>query len=284
VLVVDDCSTDGTMARIEEAARRENRVRVVRHETNGGAGMARATVLREAKGEFVCFFDDDDESHPGRVSRQMVVLTESEARLGTKMIACYAGGTRRYDNGYEVDAPGIGTAGEPPHGAGVADYLLVNIRRPDWFYGAGVPTCALMARRETLFTVGGFDPAQRRLEDLDFAIRLALAGGHFVGTKERLYVRHMTGGRDKSPEAMLAAQLSLTEKYRGHLDQTGRYEYARRWPRLRHWHFKRRYGRFLVELVGLVIRYPSAAFHHLLRAGPARLAHERRMARGLQKP
>src|SRR5690606_32940334 len=122
------------------------------------------------------------------------------------------------------------------------------------------------------------------LQDVDLAIRLALAGGYFVGTEERLYVRHMTQGSDKSSDAILGAQLLLAEKYRAHLELTGRYEYARRWPRLRHWHFKRRYGRFLVELMGLVVRYPGDAVQHLLRTGPARLAHERRMAKGSEKP
>jgi GT2 family glycosyltransferase len=150
-------------------------------------------------------------------------------------------------------------------------------RQPGWFYGAGVPACALLARRATFEAVGGFDPNQRRLEDTDFAIRLALRGGHFVGTMERLYIRHMTGGAEKSAEADLAAQSALAEKHRAYLEGIGRYQYARRWPRLRYWHFKRHYGRFTMEFLALLLRNPAAATRHILATGPARLVHEYKM-------
>jgi GT2 family glycosyltransferase len=154
---------------------------------------------------------------------------------------------------------------------------MVFNRKPGWFYGAGVPACALLARRETFEAVGGFDSNQRRLEDVDFAVRLALCGGHFIGTTERLYIRHMTGGEEKSAEADLAAQSALAEKHRAYLEGIGRYQYALRWPRLRYWHFKRRYGRFAVEFLGLLLRNPVAATRHILATAPARLVHEHKM-------
>jgi GT2 family glycosyltransferase len=156
---------------------------------------------------------------------------------------------------------------------------LVFKRRPGRFYGAGVPACALLARSETFEAVGGFDPTLRRLEDVDFAIRLALRGGHFIGTAERLYTRHMTGGAEKSPEADLAALSALARKHRAHLEAIGRYHYALRWPWLRYWHFRRNYGRFSIEFLSLMLRYPIAVSRHLVATGPMRLLHEHKMRR-----
>jgi GT2 family glycosyltransferase len=130
--------------------------------------------------------------------------------------------------------------------------------------------------------VGGFDAKLRRVEDADFAIRLALMGGHFVGTTQTLFVQYSTSATDKSPERNLEAQQRLACKHKVYLESVGRFDYAKRWPRLRYWHFKHRYDRFLAEFTGLLLRYPRAVTWHLLNTGPRRLLHEARMRRRTQ--
>ena len=283
IVVVDDRSPDGSVEIIRDFIASDARARLIQHPENRGVGAARNTILAHARGEFVAFLDDDDESLPNRVSKQVKVLSEYEAITGSRLVACYAGGERRYHNGYRVDSPAIGMQGPVPRGPALAEYLLAFKRQPGWFYGAGTPACALLARLATFASIGGFDPNLRRLEDVDFAIRLALRGGHFVGTTERLYIRHMTGGAEKSAEADLAALSTLAKKHRAYLEGIGRYQYALRWPRLRYWHFKRRYGRFALEFLALLLRNPVMATSHILVTGPARLVHEHRMRkRGAQ--
>lgn len=278
VVVVDDHSTDQSVAVVENAIAGESRARVVCHRCNAGPAGARNTILGEAKGEFVAFFDDDDESFPHRISTQLKTLQDYEVRASVTLVACYATGIRRYPNGYTKDLAAIGSCGdEVPNGPGLADYLLFHRKRADWFYGSGVPACALMARQSTFAAVAGFDAQLRRVEDVDFAIRLALKGGHFVGTGEKLFVQYSTDAVDKSPEKNLEAEQKLAEKAEAYLRSISRYYYARHWPKLRYWHFKRRYGRFLLELLGLILRNPIAVTVHLLATGPQRLRHERRM-------
>jgi hypothetical protein len=137
-----------------------------------------------------------------------------------------------------------------------------------------------MARCSTILAAGNFDPSLRRVEDIDLAVRLALKGGAFVGTSEPLFVQYATQADDKSPEVNLIAEQALAERHSGYLRAQGRYYYARHWPRLRYWHFRRRYGRFLMELAGLMFRHPVAVVRHLLSTGPKRLRHERRIRRG----
>jgi len=281
IIVVDDASADGSVAAAEAAAAGDARVRVLRHERNGGPAAARNTILAAARGAFIAFFDDDDDSLPQRVREQIGVLTAYEARTGARLVACHAAGERHYASGYVKPLPAIGSQGAAaPKGPGMAEYLLFHRLRPDWFYGSGVPTSSLLARRETFAAVGGFDPALRRVEDVDFAIRLALAGGHFIGTERPLLIQHATDAPDKAPEANCAAEIAVAEKHRAFLEGIGRYHYARQWPRLRYWHFKRRYGRFALTFLAIALRNPIAATRHLFRTGPARLRHERAMRRG----
>lgn len=59
-ILVDDGSTDGSLALIEEFARTDSRVRVVRHLKNRGLLAGVVTGISEAKGDFCAFIDPDD--------------------------------------------------------------------------------------------------------------------------------------------------------------------------------------------------------------------------------
>lgn len=277
ILIADDRSTDGSADFVASLIADDRRGRLVRRTTNGGAAATRNTLIEAATGDFVVFFDDDDESYPTRVARQVETLRALEASRPGLLAACYAGGERLYPNGYVKPLPAIGSKGPPPHGHAVANYLLFYSRPEGLFFGAGTPTCALMARRSVFQQVGGFDPSLRRVEDVDFAVRLALAGGYFIGTWDRLFRQHATIGADKSAEANRDAEISLARKHKGYLKSIGRYEYAVRWPNLRYLHYKRRYAAFLVEFLRIFARNPLAASRHILQTGPRRLKHERQM-------
>ncbi|MFD7626403.1 glycosyltransferase family 2 protein [Streptomyces sp. NPDC059851] len=73
-LLVDDCSTDGTPALLERAARElPGAVHLVR-ERNGGLATARNTGLDAARGEYVAFLDGDDWLAPGHLARTLAVM------------------------------------------------------------------------------------------------------------------------------------------------------------------------------------------------------------------
>lgn len=279
ILIVDDCSQDATVATAERAAEVDDRVRVIRHDQNTGPGGARRTLLENSSGEYMAFFDDDDESAPDRITVQHRRLREHENAASTSTIACYASGTRFYDNGYTVDISAIGSEPLVPVGHQVIDYLLFNKRAPRVFYGGGTPACALMAATDTMRAVGGFDPQFRRVEDADFAIRLGLAGGHFVGTTERLYTQYATHAVDKSAGKNFEAEMQLMEKYRGYLESQNRYGFARRWATVRYHHFNKEHGQMVMAMIACGVRNPVLVLRQLLTTVPARMRHERRMNR-----
>ena len=60
VICVDDASTDGSPAILAEYAKRDGRVRVVTNGENRKSGASRNQALDAARGEFLCFVDNDD--------------------------------------------------------------------------------------------------------------------------------------------------------------------------------------------------------------------------------
>ena len=81
LLLVDDCSGDGTwkiLQKLQEADER-GRIRIFRQETNQGAASARNRGLWEAKGRYIAYLDADDLWHPDKLERQMVFLQEKQA-------------------------------------------------------------------------------------------------------------------------------------------------------------------------------------------------------------
>lgn len=59
-IFIDDCSTDESLAIVEEFAAEDSRVRVIQNEKNLGAGPSRNRGIEAARGEYLSFVDPDD--------------------------------------------------------------------------------------------------------------------------------------------------------------------------------------------------------------------------------
>ncbi len=84
VLLLDDCSTDGSaevMAALD--ARWPGRLRLMRHERNAGLSAARNTMIGAARGDYLWFLDSDDKLLPGAIEglREVVRLHAPDAVL-----------------------------------------------------------------------------------------------------------------------------------------------------------------------------------------------------------
>ena len=280
IVVVDDCSSDRSVEIVGKIAAGDARIRLIRHEMNLGPGGARQTILDEARGEYLVFFDDDDESKSDRLSVQCRCLEDHRARADGAPVVCYASGERVYNSGYKLKVDAIGSRPRTPVGADVIDYLLFNGRVSGVYYGAGTPACALMATTETMRAAGGFDPAFRRVEDADFAVRVGLMDGRFIGCPERLYTQFATQAPDKSAEKNYVAEIQLLEKYREYLEGKNRYRFARNWFAIRYHHFNGDRRRMIGAMINGFLRHPLLVSRQLFTTVPVRAAHERRMSRG----
>jgi glycosyltransferase involved in cell wall biosynthesis len=77
LVVVDDCSTDGTLERV--AAIDDHRVRVLRHDVNRGKGAALRTGFADAHLDFVVVQDADLEYDPADFPRLLEPLLDDQA-------------------------------------------------------------------------------------------------------------------------------------------------------------------------------------------------------------
>ena len=163
VLVVDDASADGTRAAAEAVA--DPRVRVIAHDRNRGASAARNTGIREARAPWIAFQDSDDEWLPLKLEKQMARLDAGgfvAAYCGMLVIGQPDGGDR--------GRPSIAYVPRPDVTVVEGDILPSLIRT------SIVSTQTLVARRDDLIAIGGFDESFRALIDWELMLRLAPRG------------------------------------------------------------------------------------------------------------
>lgn len=91
IVVVDDCSRDGSAERVQEIAACDSRVRVFRHEFNRGKGAALRTGIRECRGDYVLIQDADLEYDPTEYSALLRPLWsgKADAVFGSRFIGSH---------------------------------------------------------------------------------------------------------------------------------------------------------------------------------------------------
>lgn len=81
LLVIDDCSTDGSWEILSAIASQDARVRLLRTAHNGGPAGARNLGLANARGEYVAFLDCDDVWAPSKLERQLSFMKANGYRF-----------------------------------------------------------------------------------------------------------------------------------------------------------------------------------------------------------
>jgi glycosyltransferase involved in cell wall biosynthesis len=81
VILVDDCSTDGSGEFCDEYCQQDERFRIIHHEKNTGVSGPRNTGLRNAKGDYVYFMDGDDYIHVEAIEALMEAIKETGLEL-----------------------------------------------------------------------------------------------------------------------------------------------------------------------------------------------------------
>lgn len=136
VIVVNDCSTDGTEQILENFA---SDVRVFNLEKNLGLAGARNFGIRKARGQFIVFLDADDYLHKETLRSQKLFLEENNT----------------------LDAVSV-------------DYYLVDERGKhiEHVNAQEKPiACGVMFRKDFLYNIGLYDEVFRAREEEDLRIR-----------------------------------------------------------------------------------------------------------------
>jgi glycosyltransferase involved in cell wall biosynthesis len=175
LVIVDDCSTDGT----PDLARRLG-ARVLSNPVNSGPSIARNNGIEAATGDLVAFLDADDTWEPDHLEI-IAGLVEGAPEVVLGFSRVRAIGAERYE-----------TTAELPDGqAADARWQLLgrNI----------IPQITVVARRAALVQAGLYDTSMRYAEDYELWTRLAELGpfvcSHRITANYRVHAAQATGNR-----------------------------------------------------------------------------------------
>ncbi len=84
IIIVDDASTDDTLARVQALAAVDSRICVLTNPTNAGAYVSRNRALEAARGEFFTCLDADDWAHPRRIHRHVNAMRKDANLVATR--------------------------------------------------------------------------------------------------------------------------------------------------------------------------------------------------------
>lgn len=201
LIIVDDCSTDGSWESAVSWAQRDARIRVERMPVPSGISTVRNTAVELARGRYLATCDSDDLSRPDRFRVLRDYLDGHPAVVGV------GGRIRCFTTDPAIDG------WFPDWHFGLADGRL------PFHFSAG------MVRTDAVRTAGGYDPVLPVAEDLDLAYRLAALGGLVelpqVVMDYRVHPGNVSGDLRLRERANLRAQLRGLRSMHGRFSARG---------------------------------------------------------------
>lgn len=194
LIVVNDGSTDDTA---EILGCYGDTLHVV-SKTNGGMSSARNMGISQARGRYLAFLDSDDRWLPEKLARQ-VALMQSHPDLAF----CAATAILENPQGQTVGQWGSSVQGSPD----VADIFAHHATVAG---GAS----SVLAQRQLVQQLGGFDETLFGAEDTDLWIRLAAVGRFACIAEPLVVVLKRPGSVSRNRLAMRAGAIAMTHKNR----------------------------------------------------------------------
>lgn len=193
LIIVDDCSDDGTDSIVDNFARTDDRIKVIHNKVNQKLPMSLNIGFRAAQGEYLTWTSDDNIFLPNAISNMVEILDENE--LAGMVCA----------NMYVIDEFGS-TIGEKC--VGINDLCASNC----------VGACFLY-RSSVLKRIGEYDTDLFLVEDYDYWIRIEKEYGSIIYCNEILYKyrRHSESLSDKRKIQVDESRAFLREKHKKYI-------------------------------------------------------------------
>jgi len=207
VIVIDDGSTDGTLAKVAMFA---DRIKILR-QANSGVCAARNAAAEKASGAFLTFLDADDLWERDKLKKQMAVLSQ-HPEVG--VVATWVDEIDQY--GRRLDRSGNKMPWR---------FLdkVVDLYKELLTHGNFLCVSSCVMRREVFFDGGGFYTAKRILSgDYDLWIRLSERHRFFVISETLCHYRvlkdsQIHGSLDKE----YGAQMNILRMHRHRFSALG---------------------------------------------------------------
>jgi glycosyltransferase involved in cell wall biosynthesis len=160
IVIIDDGSQPPFQLPLDMAE--SSHIRLLRLDENRGAAAARNVGVGAARGEWLAFLDSDDYWLAGTLRPRLEFAEKDWAAKGDQMIL--------YAAGFVADNANTGrrSARIPVESAN-----SIHFASGCWF----APGSTALCRKHLFVLIGPYDTQLRRLEDLDWFLRFALAGG-----------------------------------------------------------------------------------------------------------
>ncbi len=154
IIMVDDCSTDGTYELVKPLVDQSERIRIRQTRENLGAAAARNLGIKEAKGEYIAFTDCDCVVDTQWLERLVDCLATNRGEV--------AGGAVKTPRETNFFARSLGTLHKP------APKLISKDEAED------IPTCSAIFKKTLLARMNYFDEAFKFCggEDTDLCARI----------------------------------------------------------------------------------------------------------------
>lgn len=191
VIVVDDCSTDGSFEKLNVLL--GNKIILLQNHENSGAGTGRNLGVDNCSGNYIAFLDSDDEWLPTKLDEQYNLL-----------VSCY-------EKNALVYAPANLVHNNQPIVVNPSRALSENERVEDYIFFSkqDIQTSGWFMSKE-FFQKVRFTDKLKRHQDWDFVLRAQELGCKFIFAPNVLYVRN---GGDKSQHVGTFKLDGLTEAW-----------------------------------------------------------------------
>jgi glycosyltransferase involved in cell wall biosynthesis len=194
LIIVDDASSDDSLAIAEDAAAADPRIRVLAQAANAGPSAARNRAIAAARGAYLAFLDADDLWRRDKLSTHVAFFRAQPAvDLSFARVSFFSDCPRRTRHRSRV-------ATSPPSLEAVI---------------AENPVCTmsnLVVRREVIDTIGGFDERLVHAEDQEFLVRALQANLRLEGLQcELVLYRTSRDGLSADLEAMRTGWLRMLD-------------------------------------------------------------------------
>jgi len=211
IIVVDDASTDDTVAVVKSI--KDSRLKLIVHKVNKNGSAARNTGIKASTGKYIALLDDDDEWLPTKLSKQIEYLQKKNNKEWKAVVGSFV--TEKNGKRKETILTKEGDLRK--------EILLMEVSMS---IGSGI-----LIEKQAVEEIGGFDEKYLRHQDLEFILRYLRK--YKLGIVGDVLVKRFGHSGTPSGEKILAVKGLYLEDFEKDIESFGekiaKKIYARQW-------------------------------------------------------